>query len=218
MRSDSKCCFAFVVDEFSWLRHTIRTSTHGTVVQNTRYPAVKHSWKINAFNIHKMIIGTSRGYFSISNFGRERQGRFSTVYRRIGWFFSRGNSPIISDCRVCSISFKNASRLPHLKWNIQVISQGLAFARSLNGNKYEWPARLQSWRSSFLFGLLYVRWVPLLNCEYTYSQEHYNTNKASIREGVCSNGLAKCLCIVYTVIRYYNGRLPYFTSVWWLLK
>ena len=29
MRNDSKSCFAFVVHEFSQLRNTIKTSTHG---------------------------------------------------------------------------------------------------------------------------------------------------------------------------------------------
>ena len=39
----SKYCFAFVVDEFSWLRHTIRTSTHGHSCSKKlyKYPAIK---------------------------------------------------------------------------------------------------------------------------------------------------------------------------------
>ena len=55
MRYNSTWCFAFVLDEFSWLRHTIRTSPHGhgcSKKLDTQQPlkwSLKPSKSISAF-------------------------------------------------------------------------------------------------------------------------------------------------------------------------
>ena len=67
MQSDSKQCFAFVVDEFFWLQHTKDLDSRKRLFKklDTRQSEIH---LISA----KMIIKTFQEYFSISSFGRQR--------------------------------------------------------------------------------------------------------------------------------------------------
>ena len=46
MQSDSKECFAFVVDEFFWLPHTKNLDSWARLFKKTRYPAVKNTFEV----------------------------------------------------------------------------------------------------------------------------------------------------------------------------
>ena len=75
MRSDSKQCFAFVVDEFFWLWHTKDLDWWERLFKklDTRQSKIL---LISA----KMIIETFQEYFSISSFGwRKHQASFYNV-------------------------------------------------------------------------------------------------------------------------------------------
>ena len=67
MRCNSKWYFAFVVDEFSWLRHTIRTSTHGhgSKKLDTQQPlkwSLEPSKSISAF---RALVGNTKRVFTM---------------------------------------------------------------------------------------------------------------------------------------------------------